>query len=179
MFNDTIRTLLLFLLGIGFILLFFGGGGGYALFLALSDKKKTAASKNWRSVPGKIVSSDIQEATHRDSDGYRSYLRLNAEYEYTVDGTPYLNNKHTPGRIPKSIPYRKAAEVANRFAVNAIVPIYYNPSNPWESCLEREAPLSNLTMIIGIVLLSIAACGVCAFGTMLVHFIQTMITAQY
>jgi hypothetical protein len=114
-------------MGVGFILLFFGGGGGYVLYLALSDKKKAEASKNWRSIPGKIVSSEIQEVTHHDSDGPRSYLRLNVEYEYTVDGIPYLNNRHTPSRIPKSIPYRKAKDVSNRYAVNAIVPIYYKP----------------------------------------------------
>jgi hypothetical protein len=101
-------TLFLLLTGLGFILLFFGGGGGYALFLALFDKKKAAASKDWRSDPGKIVSSQIKEVTYHSSDGTRRGLQLDAEYEYTVDGIQYINNKHTPGRIPKGIPYREA-----------------------------------------------------------------------
>jgi uncharacterized membrane protein len=176
MINENFMIISLFLIGIGFILLFFGGGGGYALFLALSDKKKAAASKDWHSTPGKIVSSQIKEVTYHSSDGTRRGLHLDAEYEYTVDGIQYTNNKHTPGRIPKGIPYRKAAEVANRYALNAIVPVYYNPRNPQESCLEREALLSNLIMIIGIVLLVIAACGVCVFGTMLANSIRYMIT---
>jgi hypothetical protein len=37
-------------MGVGFILLFFGGGGGYVLYLALSDKEKAEASKNWSSL---------------------------------------------------------------------------------------------------------------------------------
>jgi hypothetical protein len=176
--NDAIMTIFLFLCGIGFILLFFGGGGGWALFLSLSAKKKASESKNWSSVPGKIVSSQIKEVTYRDSNGDRSSLQLAAEYEYTVGGIQYINNKHTLGRIPKGIPYRKAAEVANRYALDAIVPVYYNPKNPQESCLEREAPLSNLTMIIGIVLLVIAACGVCVFGTLLVNAIRIMVSSQ-
>lgn len=100
LFNETIMTLFLLLIRLGFVLLFFGGGGGYALFLGLSDKKKAAASKDWRSVPGKIVSSQINEVTHHDSDGAHRGLMLDAEYEYTVDGVPYLNNKHTPGSSP-------------------------------------------------------------------------------
>jgi len=178
MSSDTTITFSLLLLGLVVFLLCFGGSGGYVLFLSLSDKKKAGASQNWRSVPGKIVSSQIQTVTHQTSDGPSSYLRLDAEYEYSVDGYPYVNNKHTPGRIPKSIPYRKATEVANRYAVGAVVPVYYNPQNPQESCLEREAPLSNLTLVIGIILLSIAACGVCVFSTLLVNAIRILIFAQ-
>jgi Protein of unknown function (DUF3592) len=174
--NETIMTLLLLCIGMGFILLFFGGGGGWALYLGQSDKKKAAASKDWRSTPGKIVSSQIKEVTVRDSDGTRTSLQLSAEYEYSVDGIQYINNKRTPGRIPKGIPYRKATEVANQYAVGVIVPIYYNPANPQESCLEREAPLSNLTTIIGIILLVITACGLCIFGTLLVNAIRYMIS---
>jgi hypothetical protein len=176
MINENFMTITLFLFGIGFILLFFGGGGGWALYLSLSDKKKAAASKDWLSVPGKIVSSQIVEVSYRDSDGTHRGLQLDAEYEYTVDGIQFINNKHMPGRVPKGIPYRKAEEVANRYALNAIVPVYYNPKNPQESCLEREAPLSNLTLIIGVVLLVIAACGVCVFGTLLANAIKYIIT---
>jgi hypothetical protein len=95
-----------------------------------------------------------------------------------VGGIQYINNKHTPGRIPKGIPYRKVAEVSNRYAVGVIVPVYYNPANPQESCLERETPLSNLTTIIGILLLVIAACGLCVFGTLLANVIRIMISGQ-
>jgi hypothetical protein len=172
--NDSTMTIFLFLCGIGFTLLFFGGGGGWALYLSLSDRKKAAASKDWLSVPGKIVSSRIKEVSYQDSDGTQRGLQLEAEYEYTVDGVQYINNKHTPGRIPKGIPYRRAAEVAAHYAQGATVPIFYNPKTPQESCLERQAPLSNLTMIIGIVLLVIAACGVCTFGTMLANAIRFM-----
>jgi hypothetical protein len=103
---------------------------------------------------------------------------LDAEYEYTVDGIQYINNKHTPRRIPKGIPYRRAAEVANRSALGAINPVYYYPKNPKESWMEHEAPLSNLTMIIGIVQLSIAACGVGVFGTLVANAIRFIITSQ-
>jgi hypothetical protein len=174
--NETITTIFLLLFGIGFILFFFGGGGGWALFVALSDKKKAEASKDWLSVPGKIVASQIVEVSRRDSDGTQSSLQLEAEYEYSVEGIQYINNKHTPGRIPKGIPYRKADGVLARYAVGRIVPVYYNPKNPQESCLEREAPLSNLTLIIGITLLVIAACGVCTFGMLLANTIDFMLT---
>jgi len=158
MFNETITTLNLLLIVLGFILLLFGGSGGYALFLSFYDKKKAAASKDWQSAQGKIISSQIKEVTYHDSDGTHRGLKLDAEYEYSVDGIPYLNNKQTPGRIPKGIPHHRAAEVTNRYAIGAIVPVHYNPQNPQESCLEREALLSNLAMIIGIVLWNIAAC---------------------
>jgi hypothetical protein len=176
MYNDIVMTMFLLLYGLGFWLLFFGGSGGWALFVALSDKKKATLSRNWLSIPGRIVSSQIVEVVHHDSDGTHSGLQLDVEYEYSVAGIQYLNNKHTPGRIPKGIPYRRVAEVENRYALNATVPVFYNPRNPQESCLEREAPLSNLTMVIGIVLLIIAACGVCALGTLLATTISHMVS---
>jgi hypothetical protein len=39
--------------------------------------------------------------------------------------------------------------------------------------------LSNLTLIIGIVLLVIAACGVCVFGTMLANAIKYMVSGNW
>jgi hypothetical protein len=50
--------------------------------------------------------------------------------------------------------------VANWYALNAIVSIFCNSKNPQGSCLVREAPLSNLTMIIVIDLLVIGVCGI-------------------
>lgn len=97
---------------------------------------------------------------------------MEAEYEYRVDSILYINNKRTPGRVPKGIPYNKAAEFAARYAVDAVVPVYYNPANPQESCLEREAPLSNLTLIIGIVLLSICLGFCCSIGIAILRYIQ-------
>ncbi len=74
-----------------------------------------------------------------------------------------------------SIPFRKQAEVAVNYAEGSIVPVYYNPQNPQDACLERDAPLSNLTLAIAIVLLSIAACGVSVFGILLVNAVRIAI----
>lgn len=176
MFDENLTILFLLLAGIGVHLLFFGGSGGYVLYHTICARRKAAASMNWPSVPGKIVSSQIVEMVVRDSDGTNRGLQLDAEYEYTVNGIPYINNKRTPGKVAKNIPYKKAQEVADHYAVDKIVPVYYNPHNHQESYLEREVPLGNLTLIIGIILLVIAACGVCAFGTMTARLIGTMIS---
>jgi hypothetical protein len=173
--NDAIITTFLLLVPLGIILLVFGGGGAWILFLSMSGRKKASESKDWPSAPGKMISSQIKEVIYHSSDGPRRSLQLEAEYEYTVGGRQYINNKHTLGRIPKGIPYRKSAEVAKRYAPGAVVPVYYNPQNPQESCLEREAPLSSLTMIIGIILLVIAACSACVLGTLLINALRLMI----
>ncbi len=130
----------------------------------------------WPSVPGKIVTSQIDEMVVQNSDGTQSALILNAEYEYTVNGIPYINDKRTPGKIVKSIPLKKVQEVEDRYAVGKVVPVYYNPQNPQESYLEREAPLGNLTLIVGIILSSIGACGACVFGTLIITQISRMIS---
>ena len=174
--NGNIIAVLFLLIAIAIVVMTFGAGGGWALYLGWTDNKKAVISKNWPSVPGTIVSSRINEVTVRDSDGLRSSLQLDAEYEYSVDSVRYINNRYTPGHIPKGIPPRKAAEVTDRFAVGNIVPVYYNPGNPQESCLERDAPLSNLAIIIGIVLLALCFCQVCVFGTLLFRAINFMIT---
>jgi hypothetical protein len=173
--SEATITIPLLLAGIGCILVFFGGGGGWVLYWSLMGKKKASASKDWPCVHGKMITSQIKEVTYYSSDGPRRSLQLEAKYEYTVGGIQYINNKHTLGRIPKGILHRKTKEIANRYAPEAIVPVYYNPQNPQESCLEREAPMSNVILTIGLILLAIAACGASFLGVLLIGTIRFLI----
>jgi hypothetical protein len=53
-----------------------------------------------------------------------------------------------------------------------VEPAYYNPANPQETCLEREAPCSNLLLIIVLVLPAIFLCICRSVGTTVLNYIK-------
>lgn len=172
--NDTVYMLIFLLCGAGFVVLFFGGGGGYLLYVSLSAKKKAQASQNWPTTQGRVASSEIKRVVHHDSHGTHTSLQLAIQYDYTVDGIPYVGDKYTIGPIAKGINPSKVQETLDRYPAGATVTVYYNPKNPQEACLERVAPLSNLTLIIGIVLLAIMLCSFCPLAFILYSMIMSM-----
>lgn len=125
---------------------------------SVKDKKKAEASSVWPATQGKVTGSTIEEHTSYDEDHHqRTTFRAVIHYTYSVMGTPYESNKIDFGAAAAGS-YKSAQEMMARYPVDATVPVYYNPNDPKEAVLIREAKSSMVMMILGIVFIVIALC---------------------
>jgi len=169
--SNSMKVIVLALIGAGAMLLF-GGAAVYVLWQAISARRKAAQSQTWQSVEGTIASSSVEEKHVHDQNGTHTSYELKVEYDYTVNGVPYVNDRRTLGKVPKGIPYKEIPEVSTRYAAGVKVPVWYNPENPQEACLEREAPMNNLLLGVGIFLLLVFLCFCCVIGVIAFSMIQ-------
>jgi hypothetical protein len=140
---------------------------GIALILkSRRDKQKASASRSWPSTTGRITNSGVSSHTSRDSDGDMEVsYSISVEYEYAVKGQNF-NSRNISFGARNSHRHRSQAEaeLAN-YQVGKTVAVFYNPANPEEAVLERNASGSNALAIIGIIFTVMGAltgCGMIA-----------------
>lgn len=101
-----------------------------AILYAAGQKNKQAA--NWPTVPGTVVSSQVQ--TVRGTESGVSY-EPHVVYTYTVDGQTYTGDKLNFSAwrsTGKAEPQKKV----DAYPVGAEVSVHYNPKKPREAVLE-------------------------------------------
>jgi hypothetical protein len=99
----------------------------------------------WPSAQGRIVQSRSRTVKTKLSDGSPS--RGNApdiEYVFSVDGVEHRGRRIGIGDIKPDSPEVEAA--LERYQVGRTGPVYYNPKDPDDAVLERDAPASPATM---------------------------------
>ena len=165
---ESITTPLIGLIcGAGFGLIF-TALGAFLLYKADQSRKKAGASQGWPSTQGQIVDARVDRSMHTDSDGDTDYSYTpRVEYTYEYGGVNYRNNKVAFGLAQGYNSQAKAQEVISRYPVGSEVPVYYDPSNPEDSVLERKAGSFTTTLVIGIIFIIIGVCvawGVLGFG---------------
>lgn len=89
-------------------------------------------SKNWPSVPGEVIKSEVE--THR-SDGETHYLP-DIVYTYAVDGKTYTSSKITVGDPPLDSNISPAKRAQAEYPVGKAVDVYYDPEVPSSSALK-------------------------------------------
>lgn len=103
------------------------------IFYASGQKNKAAAG--WPTVPGKVVSSEVQ--TLRSGGGGPNDLSFepNVVYSYTVDGQTFSGNKVNFSAFRST---NKAApqKTVDRYLPGTEVTVHYNPKKPQEAVLE-------------------------------------------
>ena len=78
---------------VGFFLIFAVGGIAFML-IGYSSLQKAKAAKNWPTVEGRIISSDVDSYWKRDRDrGSQRMHEAKIAYEYSVDGETYESTK--------------------------------------------------------------------------------------
>ncbi|MBP7737559.1 MAG: DUF3592 domain-containing protein [Spirochaetes bacterium] len=117
-------------------------------------------SYGWSTARAIITDSRVSEID--DSEGVQ--YRPNISYTYNVGAAEYSSSTiHPSGSWSSSFP-SMAAKVAGRFPEGKTVQVYYNPSRPEESFLERKGLLPILaglvTFVITAVLFSLALAGI-------------------
>lgn len=142
----------------GFCLLF-AGIGAFLVYKGFQGRKKAEASQNWPSTAGQITDARVSHSTRTDSDGDTTTTYTpHVEYVYQVGGQEYRGKNITFGFTQGYGSPGKAQEALARYPVGSQVSVYYDPSQPGESVLERKAGGFTLSLIIGGIFLVIGVC---------------------
>lgn len=93
----------------------------------------SAASHDWPSVRGVIVSSNL-EAWRGKKAGRRTKFRLEVRYEYAVNGEVFRNDTVRFDQDRLSSPRKR--DLLRSVPVGQRVDVYYNPDKPSQSVLQ-------------------------------------------
>ncbi len=115
---------------LGFLFIVFGG---IVFFMwGLPPLEYSNTSKNWPSVPGEVIKSEVE--TYR-RDGNTHYLP-DIVYTYAVDGKTYTSSKITVGDPPLDSNISPAKRAQAEYPVGKAVDVYYDPEVPSSSALK-------------------------------------------
>ncbi len=95
------------------------------------------AASTWPSTRARIVKSELRATHHRRGGEVTEVRNLpHVEYEFTAGGRVIKGTRIGVGEVPDNI-----EATLDHYRVGATVPVYYDPGNPENALLEREAPL--------------------------------------
>jgi hypothetical protein len=103
-----------------------------AIGLALAgvrESRRSEASKNWPTVQGTVVSSDVRP--HQNVGRYSRHIEsfvVNVQYSYSVKGQQLYGKQIGMGDLPMQ--RGEAESKAARFSLGSTHPVYYDPSDP-------------------------------------------------
>jgi hypothetical protein len=110
------------------------------------------ASGSWVPIAATIAKAELVTSATTDSTEYR----ISVAYEYVANGARYTGKRIGFG--PRAYIRKKRAQAEiERYPVSGVVTAYFNPENPAEAVLVREAPSNILYLMMGICLLGLAA----------------------
>lgn len=119
------------------------------MYQALYMRYKSRVARQWPTVKGKVLSSGVEEDTLRSSMGKASIVFFPAiSYEYKVNGQVLKGTRVVFGS--PTYDYITAARICERFPVEAIVDVTYNPANPPEAVLVPHSRDAMRSLIPGI-----------------------------
>ena len=120
--------------------------------LLLLKIRKALACRNWPSVYGELLSSELRLVVYRGVDGdsiadQASALVVDFRYRYQVEGEAYTGERVTfsDGVNKRSGTLRKLQQC---YAGKKSVTVFYNPQRPHESVLVPGVSLYNFTPLI-------------------------------
>jgi hypothetical protein len=106
-------------------------------WIASSIEAKVEASRSWTRVDGTITRSKAWRTKH----GWHADIR----YTYSAHGEQHKGRRYCFGGFSGK---RDAVqEVVERYPEGAVVPIYYDPSNPGSATIERISRIKGLRSI--------------------------------
>jgi hypothetical protein len=95
-------------------------------------------AKTWRSVAGKVVKSEVQARRVPDTGGGTEMKNFaSVTYEYELFGKKLHNSRISFGDDLGNV---EIEETLARYPVGAPVTVYYNPRNPRDAVIDRNAP---------------------------------------
>jgi hypothetical protein len=120
----------------------------YSLF----QRSRLRASASWVPTAATIAHAELLTSATTDSAEYR----ISVAYEYVVNGVRYTGKRIGFG--PRSYTRKKRAQAElERYPVGCTVTAYFDPENPGDAVLVRDAPSNILYLVMGICLLVFAA----------------------
>lgn len=112
------------------------GLGTFVVLISVVGLTKFRASKTWLWTTGQITSAEMEKRLSRGRSRSVTYHAA-IVYDYSVQGTKYSGHRVAFGEYGSSNP-NHAREILNRYPLGRQVDVYYNPSKPQDSVLERR-----------------------------------------
>lgn len=106
-------------------------GGLVVVFGELGASKTLKKTRAWPETTGEVLSFQL-------SRSYLGDFLASIRYRYQVNGVDYTGETIRPGGRMTFRSKRLASEMGNRYQAGVTVPVYYNPDNPEECCIDRE-----------------------------------------
>ena len=103
-------------------------------------------SKNWPSITGKVLSSDVG-GMKRIGSKPTSAVIAKVRYVYEVDGVSYTSSRISHNDHGSTKKAQK--KIAGRYPQGATVKVFYNPMNPSSSILEDRIPVASFLTVAG------------------------------
>ena len=116
--------------------------GGGIMYAGVTNLRNASASKNWPTVPGKVVVSELNRS--RSDKGSTTYSAT-VVYDYNVDGTTYSAKRVSFGQGSSSNP-AGARTVLNKYKLGNEVNVHYSPKDP--SLAVLEPGVTGVTMLL-------------------------------
>ncbi|MDR0863482.1 MAG: DUF3592 domain-containing protein [Candidatus Symbiothrix sp.] len=136
---------IIFLIGVFFLLHF--------LYVFILSKQ----TKEWLSVEGKIYKSRLEVINQDIDDNMGVSHKLHIEYQYIIEGNTYCSERIFIGDYIRRNFSRHVKSLANKYAKDKKVLVYYNPNNLKRSVLETGVhPVIYRELFIGILFVVIS-----------------------
>jgi hypothetical protein len=117
--------------------LFFMAIPGFISGLILWKVSELRHAAAWPSTRAKITKSEMRADHHRHSGDVTTVKNVpDIEYEFTLGDRVIRGKRIGVGEIPDDI-----EATLDHYRVGTVVPVYYDPKNPENALLERDAPL--------------------------------------
>ena len=114
--------------------------GFFLVMYAFFQKRKVKQSRYWLSTEAEIIQSEVYKST-----------QAQIRYKYSVKNQAYEGNTICLGGTLNRFFKKRAMKRCQNYPVGSVVLIYYKPTNPKKSCLERKGEMISWSYIIGLI----------------------------
>lgn len=97
----------------------------------LAASKVLEKIQTWPETTGEVLSFNLARSHLGD-------FFASIRYRYQVDGVEFTGDTIRPGGRMNFRSKRLAREMGRRYQPGVTVPVYYNPDNPAECCIDRD-----------------------------------------
>jgi len=114
----------------------FAAVGVGMLVIGVIGLRQAAASRDWPTTQGVIVSSAVERVRRNDPDrGFTTTFHARISFNYSVGGEPYTGDRVGFGDYGSNTNHH-ARSVVRQYPVGSQVTVYYDPNRPQSSLLE-------------------------------------------
>lgn len=101
---------------------------------------------DWATTKGTILNAEIRTEYNRRM-GQHTYVPF-VEYEYRVRGRTYRGTTVSPVGLQSCSIQSVCQRIVGKYPAGETVPVYYDPDDPEESCLDRTVTGTNVALML-------------------------------
>jgi len=123
------------------------------LVVLFFTRRKMKLVQNWPSTLGTVNASYLERRQSSDDRGSTNYPVV--QYSYQVNGQLYQSARLAPG---PEVGGSGAGKVIAKYPMGAQVVVFYDPTNPSDAVLEKNAPAQWLIWLV-LIIFDLILCG--------------------